>query len=356
MKDEMIYIVIPVYNVEAYLERCLDSILNQTYRNYEIVLIDDGSADGSLAICDRYAEKYDKITVFHQENSGQSAARNLGIDYVMERANMERSWITFIDSDDFVHPLYLEFLYQSACDAKADISSCSYIRTSNSDTESIIETDYSFELMSPEDFWCYDRVNALLINAKLYRLSCFINVRYPEGMIREDEFVTHTILFQKSVIAVLWLPLYSYYYNRCSTMTGGWHPGHLAALDAFEEQISYFRQHGYDRAYKISFETLCEHAIKTVRYIKELSPKYDSYLKSVIKRRDIALKEYRKKFGTKQALHLRYYYGVYEPINRDMKDDESIFSYAMRKAKHRLTHTRIVKKMIRMRRRENSVN
>lgn len=347
----MIYIVIPVYNVDAYLERCLDSILNQTYRNYEIVLIDDGSADGSLAICDRYAEKYDKITVFHQENSGQSAARNLGIDYVMERADMERSWITFIDSDDFVHPLYLEFLYQSAGDAKVDISSCSYIRKSDSDTEPIAKTDYCFESMSPEDYWCKDRVSALLIYAKLYRLRCFKDVRYPEGTIREDEFITHTILFPEERIAVVWLPLYCYYFNNSSTMTGGWHPGHLAALDAFEEQIRYFRQHGFDRAYKISFETLCEHTIKTVRYIKELSPRYDSYLKPAVKRRTEALKAYGRQFGRIPALRLRYYYGVYEPIKRDMKDNESFLGYLKRKARRRLVHTKAAKKISRLRRR-----
>ena len=345
MKAEKIYIVIPVYNVEKYIERCIDSLLNQTYQGFEIILIDDGSTDDSPIICDNYSEKYNHIITLHKENGGQSEARNMGIEYVMDHADIDRSWITFVDSDDFVHPLYLEFLVRAVIETDTDISSCSYIRKSGSDIEEINETDYYCELVTPEGLWCKDRVNALLINAKLYRLNCFIDVRYPVGKIREDEFITHTILFQKNHVAVVWLPLYYYAYNDNSTMSGGWHPGHLAALDAFEEQIHYFKQHGFDRAYKTSYETLCEHSIKTVRYIKELSPKYDEYLNRVIRRRDRALKGYGKEFGILNALRLRWEYGVKEPIEKD-RNGQPLWKYLMRKTKKKLIHSSLGKKYL----------
>lgn len=92
----MISIIVPVYNVEPYLRKCLDSILDQTYRDLEILIIDDGSTDGSGAICDEYAGKDDRIKVFHTENKGLSAARNLGLD------NATADWIGFVDSDDWI--------------------------------------------------------------------------------------------------------------------------------------------------------------------------------------------------------------------------------------------------------------
>lgn len=102
MNNPIISVIVPVYNVEKYLSRCIDSILDQTFTNFELLLIDDGSNDYSGKICDEYAEKDNRIRVFHKKNGGVSSARNVGLD------NAKGEWITFCDSDDYVYPLWLE--------------------------------------------------------------------------------------------------------------------------------------------------------------------------------------------------------------------------------------------------------
>ena len=105
----MISIIVPVYNTGKYLHRCIESILAQTYNDFELILIDDGSTDNSGKICDEYAKTDDRIVVLHQENKGQAVARNVGLDYVFEKDKSE--WITFIDSDDWIHPKRVDYLY-----------------------------------------------------------------------------------------------------------------------------------------------------------------------------------------------------------------------------------------------------
>ena len=106
-----ISVIVPVYKVEPYLRRCVDSILAQTFTDFELILVDDGSPDNSGAICDEYAQKDARVHVIHQENGGLSAARNAGIDWVF--AHSDSQWLTFVDSDDWVHPEYLERLYHA---------------------------------------------------------------------------------------------------------------------------------------------------------------------------------------------------------------------------------------------------
>ena len=109
-------IIVPVYNVEKYLRECLDSILNQTFKDFELILIDDGSKDKSGEICDEYAKIYNNITVVHQKNQGQAAARNNGVKI------SEADWIMFVDSDDVIHPDLLQFLYKAATESNSHMA------------------------------------------------------------------------------------------------------------------------------------------------------------------------------------------------------------------------------------------
>ena len=122
MKEELVSIVVPVHNVECYIERCLKSIRQQTYRNLEIILIDDGSTDNSGKICDKYAKIDKRITVIHRKNLGPSGARNIGI----EIAN--GVYIAFLDADDFIRIDYIEILYRLIKHNDAEIAICNYIR------------------------------------------------------------------------------------------------------------------------------------------------------------------------------------------------------------------------------------
>ena len=115
-----ISVIVPVYNVEIYLHRCVDSILAQTFTDFELILVDDGSPDNCGAICDEYAKKDSRVRVIHKENGGQSSARNRAIEAA------QGEWIHFVDSDDLIHPQMLEILYRAAQESGANISACSY--------------------------------------------------------------------------------------------------------------------------------------------------------------------------------------------------------------------------------------
>ena len=117
-----ISVIVPVYNVEPYLHRCVDSILVQTHTDFELILVDDGSPDNCGVICDEYAQKDSRIHVIHQQNGGLSAARNAGIDWAF--ANSDSQWLSFIDSDDWVHPCFLEYLYRAVQETDAKVSAC----------------------------------------------------------------------------------------------------------------------------------------------------------------------------------------------------------------------------------------
>ncbi|GMO37902.1 MAG: hypothetical protein Ta2B_17610 [Termitinemataceae bacterium] len=124
----VISVIIPVYNVEHYLRRCLDSVLAQTFTDFECILIDDGSPDKSPAICDEYAKKDSRFVVIHQANAGVSAARNAGLDIA------QGEWITFVDSDDWIEPDMLRVLYQNAVKHQSDVSVCGVQRTDGTET------------------------------------------------------------------------------------------------------------------------------------------------------------------------------------------------------------------------------
>ena len=143
-------VIVPIYNVEKYLNRCVDSILKQTFTYFELILVDDGSPDNCGKICDKYAKKEDRVTVIHKQNGGLSDARNAGIEWTLQNSNSE--WITFIDSDDWVHKDYLKLLYKVVKDNNVDVSLCHFVRTSGEDNLSNESNGASVELWSPEDF------------------------------------------------------------------------------------------------------------------------------------------------------------------------------------------------------------
>lgn len=169
----MISVIVPVYNVEPYLRKCLDSIVKQTYKDHEILIIDDGSTDGGGAICDEYAGMDNRIRTFHTENRGLSAARNLGLD------EARGEWIGFVDSDDWIEPNFIETAM--SCSKDADIVCCSHFeKTYYSGFDALIA------LINRE-------INTFTWN-KIYRKKCFAGVRFPEGRIMEDIATTYKLL------------------------------------------------------------------------------------------------------------------------------------------------------------------
>lgn len=250
----VISIIVPVYNVEAYLSRCVDSLLNQTFSDFELVLVDDGSPDCCGTMCDEYAKRDRRVHVIHKSNGGLSDARNYGIDWAMEHSDSE--WIGFVDSDDWVDARYLEMLFNAATEHGVDASVCHFAVTKG---EPLPGGEITTVVWSPETLSQQPRSLDNVAWGKLYRKKYFQDIRYPVGRIHEDAFTTYKILYQLDRIAVIDQPLYAYFQNDAGIMRSKWTPRHIDGLDALEQQMVFFDQHGFTKALRAKFD----------RYIRE---------------------------------------------------------------------------------------
>lgn len=299
----LISVIVPVYKVEPYLSRCIDSILAQTFADFELILVDDGSPDNCGKICDEYAQKDKRIQVIHKENGGLSSARNEGIDWAF--ANSNSQWLTFIDSDDWIHPQYLELLLFGATSTNTDICVCEYKETSEfSDFEKFDNTDT--QMLSPEELFVNYHVTATVAWCKLYKKSCFESIRYPLGKLHEDEYTTYKILFEKNHISYMKEPLYFYYTNPYGIIRSEWSPKRLDAISAIEEQIAYFQKSGHKKALVKVERKLLWYIIAQIE-ITEKSDKY-AYLTPGLKK---MLRKHLKHFKNDLKLSIRTGYDFY---------------------------------------------
>lgn len=232
-------VVVPIYEVDTYLRRCVNSICNQTLYNFELILVDDGSPDCCASICDEYAYANSDVYVIHQLNGGLSAARNAGIDWAIAASHSK--WISFIDSDDWVHPQYLEYLYAVAKDNKVSLSACGY-----QDVDGACEIDGvddpSVEVLNGNEYLFSEKAGgASMAWGKLYLKELFRAVRYPVGRIHEDEYVTYKLLNQAGSIACIRKTLYYYFINPEGITRSGYTLKRLDGVKAKEEQCSFYR-------------------------------------------------------------------------------------------------------------------
>ena len=299
----LISVIVPVYKVEFYLSRCIDSILAQTFTDFELILVDDGSPDNCGKICDDYAQNDNRLQVIHKENGGLSSARNAGIVWVF--SNRDSLWLTFIDSDDWINPQYLELLLYGATSTNTDICVCEYTRTSDfSDFENF--NNINTQVLTPEELFVNYHVTSVIACCKLYKKSCFENIRYPVGKLHEDEYTTYKILFQKNSISYLEEPLYFYFTNPNSIMNSDWSPKRLDAITAYEEQIAYFRKSGHRNVMLKVERKLLWYIIDQIE-ITEKTDEY-AYLTPELKKR---LRTYLKKFKADANLSLSNGYDFY---------------------------------------------
>lgn len=230
---KLVSIVVPIYNVESYLRECLDSLLAQTYPYIEILLIDDGSTDGSSSICDEYSLKYSQVKVFHKENGGVSSARNLGIE------NAEGDYIVFVDSDDKIHKEMIDIYMKTA--SKNEVLVCKVSEGFSLFQDSIPEERNKFENFCLDDFMKFfleDCVNSPC--NKLYRKSILYKykLRFPEDMsLGEDllfnlKYFTYAPKFYK----VFSYPLYYYRVDRTESLSS------IFRMDLFELQLRMFHE------------------------------------------------------------------------------------------------------------------
>ncbi len=237
MSGVKISVIIPVYNVAGYVKECIESLLAQSFTDFEIIMVDDGSTDNSGDICDSYALIDNRIRVIHRENEGPSIARNVGLDV----ANGE--YICFVDSDDSVRSDYLEKLYSSITRKNADIVICD----ADSDRLGEFEVGYTKEkLLSKNEAWnwLYDNISReytlmVVVWNKIYARRIFEKLRFPGDKIHEDDYMANKLLLCAEKIVFLPERLYMYRYNA-SGITGSDNKSdvrHVDFVDAYFERI-----------------------------------------------------------------------------------------------------------------------
>lgn len=269
----MISVIVPVYNVKDYLIECVDSILMQSYRNFEIILVDDGSTDGSGTICDNIQSEHQEfnITVVHKSNGGLSSARNAGI----EKAN--GLYYVFVDSDDALYEDYLLRLYTTAIEYNADIVACSFEKGEIFKKQKNIDFECDSELRIGSDIIDKIHENDVVVTVawnKLYHNKFFkkYGLVFPNGLIHEDMYFTPQALVKAERFVILNEKLYFYRVRENSIMTADFTPKKLDILTVHEFRIMFFKNLGKEKLLKFEFEGYirkCEYLISMINGVNE---------------------------------------------------------------------------------------
>lgn len=226
-----ISIIVPVYNVEKYLNKCVDSILNQTFRDFELILVDDGSPDNSGAICDQYAEQDSRVKVIHNENRGISEARNSGINIAKGK------YYGFVDSDDYIAEDMFEILYKNIRKYNADISSVELISVQNgvlkTKNKKNVEKVYNQKetmqaVIEGTDFYAY-------VWNKLYLSSLFKDIRFPKGKTFEDAIIMFKLLKKVNKVVICNMGKYYYVRHHDSIMGSDYSDATYDVVEAWKE-------------------------------------------------------------------------------------------------------------------------
>lgn len=247
MTEPMLSIIVPVYKVEPYLQKCIDSILNQTFRDLELILVDDGSPDNCPAICDAAAEKDERVVVLHRKNAGLSAARNAGL--MAARGD----YIGFVDSDDYVAPEMYEKLYAAMVCNDAQIAVCSYTyvdlrggvsvnRRSPITKYEVLDRIQMLDRLGGNQNWYY-----ITVWNRLYRRELFENIRFPFGRLHEDEYVAHYLYWACERIVTIPEDFYYYVQREGSIMAQKTLKQCLDKVWGIFDRMDFAQDHGLNR-------------------------------------------------------------------------------------------------------------
>jgi glycosyltransferase involved in cell wall biosynthesis len=246
--EQLISVVVPIYKVEPYLRRCVDSILQQTYRNLEVILVDDGSPDQCGAICDQYQLQDQRVVVIHKKNGGLSDARNAGTDIA------KGELLLYVDSDDWLHQECLARMQALLSQHEADMVICNYLITNQmtladpplpeAQSEVFEGTKRNELLWHSIEPQSTQHGKIVVAWGKLYKRSLVGNIRYPIGKIHEDAFVTHQLLYAAKTIVLTQDTLF-YYFQRDTSINGAGFDirKRLNMLEAYWVREEFFRQH-----------------------------------------------------------------------------------------------------------------
>lgn len=260
-------IIVPIYNVEKYIGKCIKSIVNQTYKNLEIILVDDGSTDSSLSICKEYKKKDERIVLVHKKNTGVSDARNKGLELVTG------DYLAFIDADDYVNDNYIEELLNSLLANKTSISQCGINIVLNGNI--ISQRNYDdYQVISNRKILIDLIKDNLLQNEviwnKLYDKKIFDNLRFASGKLHEDDFINYLIYYDQKRISNVPLFLYNYRQEGDSIMSH-FCKKRLDAIDGLEERIKFFSNKNEKELEKYAIDSY-------LRYLKNTYFKVKKYI------------------------------------------------------------------------------
>ena len=289
MESDLISVIVPVYNVEKYLEKCINSIINQTYKKLEIILVDDGSTDNSGKMCDDFAKKDKRIKVIHKENGGLSDARNFGIDVAVGK------YIAFVDSDDFLKEDFYEYLMNLKEKTNSDIIECSFIRAYEEDLnmfefplrkeEAIVTTGNTgaLELLMSDD----DEIstNSVVVWNKIYKKELFDGIRFPKGKTHEDQFTTYKLLAKCKRFTTSNQFKYGYFQRKNSIVNKTFNIKRFDTFEAFDNFLKYFDENNY----KDFKEKILRRYLKTAINFAKLLKKSEAIEKSIMQKKLIDL-------------------------------------------------------------------
>lgn len=274
--NELISIIIPAYMAEKHISRCLDSIITQTYKNMEIIVINDGSKDHTHDVCLGWMEKDSRIKLVDKENGGAASARNLGVDI------SRGEFIAFIDSDDWVEPDYIEHLYSMINSYNADLAICSFVvatdlksRGCNKNRPNIVMSNLeALEQLNGKYY-----LQLVVPWGKLYRKSIFTNLRYPDGKFVEDEFIAHRLIYNAKII-VFTEGEYIYYWQHPESLMGKGHSMEMLidARQAYRDRISFYYQKGLREHAEVASLHLFLLLLRLANFFNIGSNEYKTYI------------------------------------------------------------------------------
>lgn len=307
-EEELISVVVPVYHVEAYIERCIESLLHQTYQNLEIILVDDGGDDACPAICDAYAKKDARIKVIHKKNGGLSDARNAGLK------EARGTYLAYVDSDDYILPDTYEKMQKALKRENADIAVCNY-ESVTEQGESIAEKNTKMDI-SDRTYTSKEAICNLCgpnyhywVTAwnRLYKTEIAKQVRFPVGKIHEDEFTAHLFYDKADKIVGISEPFYKYVIRENSIMTRKYGVKNLAYVEALRNRTEYCMDHGLE-----------ETGLAFLRWMSR-------YLMNVYDKLDLGEKEVRQAYKGSVEMYLELYRKISKKHSLDAKTKAATF-------------------------------
>lgn len=249
--ENLISVIVPVYNVEKYVDKCIESLINQSYKNLEILLINDGSTDLSEEICRKWAKKDFRIQVFNKENGGLSDARNFGLD----RCNGD--FVAFVDSDDIINKEMFNVMLNLSKETSSDIVQCDFLKFKDENTIINEKEEYKIKEFSNieaiENHYKEElKISTVVAWSKLYKRKLFNEIRFPKGKLHEDEFTTYKLLYKANKITYTNQKLYYYRDTPNSIMNCTYNIKRLDLIEALRERLVFIDKINNQYLYNIA--------------------------------------------------------------------------------------------------------